>query len=750
MDPKKVKTILDWPEPKKVKDVQSFLGFCNFYRRFIPEYSDKVIPLVRLTRKNIPWNFDDACKESFQTLKEAFTRAPVLTSFVPGLPLVVETDASDYAIAGILSTYPDNGPDLHPIAFYSRTLSGAELNYDVHDKELLAIYEAFRTWRHYLEGAPETIQVVTDHKNLEYFSTVRLLSRRQARWSEFLSGFNMVIKFRPGKLGAKPDALTRRPDVYPLGGDSDYATINPQNLRPVFGSEQLSASLRASSLAEVVLDAAYIVDSDSLNSDILTALSKDPDSAKLLKLASDSAYPRWSVDNSGFLRLDNRIYVPDVDDLRLRVLRSKHDHILSGHFGQNKTLKLIRRDYTWPKIRTFVQDYCRSCTTCARAKVPRHRPYGTLKQLPIPEKPWNSISMDFIEQLPDSDGFTSILVVVDRLTKQAVFIPTHDTITSAQLANLFVMHVFSKHGVPSHVTSDRGTEFVSHFFRSLGKALDMRLHFTSGHHPEGDGQTERVNQTLEQYLRMYCNYQQDNWSGLLPLAEFAYNNAPNVTTGVSPFFANKGYHPNLAIHPERDLTSSRAREFAVDLDELHSELKVRISEAQKRYQHYADLKRSPAPDFPLGSQAYVKAEFFRTTRPSKKLSDKNLGPFEVISRAGTHSYVLRLPEHFKAVHPVFHVSQLEPAHPNVIPSRIIDPPPPVVIDGEPEFEISEILDSKIDRRRKACKLLYLVRWEGYEGTDEETSWILASELDHAKELVSDFHKAYPQKPGPEY
>ena len=182
--------------------------------------------------------------------------------------------------------------------------------------------------------------------------------------------------------------------------------------------------------------------------------------------------------------------------------------------------------------------------------------------------------MDFIEQLPDSNGFTSILVVVDQLTKQAGFIPTHDMITSAQLANLFVMHVFSKHGVPSHVTSDHGTEFVSHFFRSLGKPLDMRLHFTSGHHPEGDGQTERVNQTLEQYLQMYCNYQQDNWSGLLPLAEFAYNNAPNATTGVSPFFANKGYHPNLTIHPERDLTSSRAREFTVDLDELHSELKI--------------------------------------------------------------------------------------------------------------------------------------------------------------------------------
>ena len=138
--------------------------------------------------------------------------------------------------------------------------------------------------------------------------------------------------------------------------------------------------------------------------------------------------------------------------------------------------------------------------------------------------------MDFIEQLPKSSGYTASLVVVDHLTKQAIFIPTHDTITSADLTKLFILHVFSKHGVPSHVTSDCRSEFISHFFRSLGKALDMQLHFTSGYHLEGDGQTEQTNQTLEQYLRVYSNYQQDNWSDLLPLTEFTYNNAPSVTT----------------------------------------------------------------------------------------------------------------------------------------------------------------------------------------------------------------------------
>jgi len=158
--------------------------------------------------------------------------------------------------------------------------------------------------------------------------------------------------------------------------------------------------------------------------------------------------------------------------------------------------------------------------------------------------------MDFIEKLPSFSGFDTILIIVDRLSKQAIFIPAHDTITSAELARLFMMHVFSKHGIPSYVMSDHGSEFVSHFFYSLGTALDMRLHFTSRYHPEANGQAERTNQTLEQYLQIYCNYQQNNWSKLLSLAEFAYNNAPSATTGVPSFFTNKGYHPNLSVYPE--------------------------------------------------------------------------------------------------------------------------------------------------------------------------------------------------------
>jgi len=174
-------------------------------------------------------------------LKQAFTTAPVLTHWVPDQQIIVETNTSDYTLDAVLFIYM-NG-DIHSVAYHSWTFTPPELNYDTHDKELLAIFEAFKTWRHFLEGSSTLIDVVTDHKNLEYVSTTKLLARRQACWSEFLSQFNLVIRFCPGCLGTKSDALTRRWDVYPKGGNSNYASVNPHNLRPVFTQEQLASSL---------------------------------------------------------------------------------------------------------------------------------------------------------------------------------------------------------------------------------------------------------------------------------------------------------------------------------------------------------------------------------------------------------------------------------------------------------------------------------------------------------------------------
>ena len=175
MDDSKVSIIQEWPTPRHLKDVQAFLGFANFYRRFIHNYSRIATPLTQLTRKSVPWNWSLGCEQAFQELKKAFTQAPVLTHWNPDSPIVLETDASDSALAAILSTYI--GKELHPIAFHSRAFNTTEQNYDIHDKELLAIFEAFKKWRHYLEGTPTPVGMITDHKNLIYFCDSKNLTR---------------------------------------------------------------------------------------------------------------------------------------------------------------------------------------------------------------------------------------------------------------------------------------------------------------------------------------------------------------------------------------------------------------------------------------------------------------------------------------------------------------------------------------------------------------------------------------------
>jgi hypothetical protein len=222
MDPSKVKTILKWPMPKTVCDVQSFLGFANFYRCFVHNFAAVSKPLTLLMQKDTLFVWSNSCEKSFQTLKSHFNSSSILTHYHPDRQIILETDAFDYVITAIILQIDPSTSILHPILFYSRSLTTAELNYNIYDKELLAIFTAFKEWRHYLEGPELPIEVITDHKNLEYFATTRLLTRCQARWSEYLSGFDFTIQYHPGKQGGKPDALTRRSDVYPQEGEGSY------------------------------------------------------------------------------------------------------------------------------------------------------------------------------------------------------------------------------------------------------------------------------------------------------------------------------------------------------------------------------------------------------------------------------------------------------------------------------------------------------------------------------------------------
>ena len=228
MDLAKVDTIIHWPTLKNLKDIQSFLGFANFYRRFIYGFSRLAAPLTVLIRKDVKFVWDEKCEHAFQSLKKAFTSQPILLHFDPDRKTVVETDASDYVSGGILSQY-DNDGVLHPVAYFSKKHSPAECNYEIYDKELMAIVRAFEEWRPKLEGSTSPIDVISDHKNLEYFTSSKQLSRRQARWSEFLSRFDFKIVYRPGKAGGKPDALTRRSGDLPKVGDASDERNNYQH-----------------------------------------------------------------------------------------------------------------------------------------------------------------------------------------------------------------------------------------------------------------------------------------------------------------------------------------------------------------------------------------------------------------------------------------------------------------------------------------------------------------------------------------
>lgn len=338
MDQSKVSTITAWPTPKSVHDVQVFLGFANFYRRFIKDYSKLTLPITALTKKNCIFTWSSDADAAFQGLKQAFTSAPILRHFDPNSQIIVETDASDSAVAGILSQY---GTDnlLHPVAFYSRKLTISEANYDIYDKELLAIVNCFETWRHYLQGASHQIIVYTDHKNLEYFASTKSLNRRQARWSIFMNSFDFVITYRPGTKNPKADALTRRSDMAFEGGDSAK-----QPIQQMFRPEQLA------------LNATFeVTPSNDLCDKIIELSRSDTKLLKLIDLVkSPSTIPcklrkrikRYAIDpESNLLLFDNLIYVPDNNELKLELLALHHDTSLAGHFGQAKTCELLSRNY---------------------------------------------------------------------------------------------------------------------------------------------------------------------------------------------------------------------------------------------------------------------------------------------------------------------------------------------------------------------------------------------------------------------
>jgi hypothetical protein len=606
MDPAKIEAILSWPVPTSVRDIQVFLGFANFYRRFIRNFSRVVAPITRLLKKDVPFAWDQQAQGAFDELRKAFTAEPILCHFDPSKACFLEPDASKTALGAVCSQPDDNGV-LHPVAFYSRSLTAPERNYHVHDTELLAAIEGLEHWRHYFAYSPFPATILTDHKNLEYFSEKRMLSDRQVRYAERLSKFNVKIVYRPGVNNGAADALSR---VHPPEGGEGavHAALLPKPETLVLAPMHTPVDPPADRDIITRIKAAYLGDEHT------RVLLEDP--------GSDD--PQYTL-LDGLLYYQGLIMVPDDPDIKRDILYQCHDAPMAGHYGVHKTFELVSRTYHWQGLRKYVKRYVTSCHTCQRNKTVLHKPYGLLQPLPVPEVPWSSISMDFIVQMPRSRDCTAILVVVDRMTKMAHFIPTVDEVDAPTTAALFMHRIVALHGLPDDIVTDRGSVFTSSFTRTFLSALGVTQNISTAFHPQTDGQTERTNATLEQYLRCFASYQQDDWFDLLPMAEFSYNNTVHATTKQTPFFALHGFHPRFSLEvPRASVSHPKARHRLTVLKEVQDDLRFHIKSAQEDQERYYNQHVQPQPDFKPGDLVWLLRKNIRSKRPSPKLDVKKL------------------------------------------------------------------------------------------------------------------------------
>lgn len=714
-----VRAVREWPPPNNLKRLRAFLGLAGYLRKFVRNYAAIARPLTDLTRDATPWVWGEEQQTAFDTLKQAITTAPVLVPFDHGKPVIMETDACDHAVGAVLlqDTGDDAGP--HPVAYLSKRLSGAEERYPVHERELLAVVWAAGQWRHYLHGSQCTVVTKSDHKPLEHFFSQPQLSGRQARWQAKLAEFPIKIQYKPGDAMDAADGLSRKFD--PVDVLNSMSTVQP--------GDQFAERL----LKAAAADAAY-----------QTRLEQ----AERHELDGHRAINGLLVRT---VKGHHQLCIPDDPELRRCLLEESHD--LAGHFGADRTAELIARSFHWPKMAEDAQVYTRTCPACQRNKASNEVPLGLLQPLPIPERPWSSVSLDFITDLPRTEaGFDAILVVVDRLTKMAHFIPTVTTVDAPGTAELLMREVVRLHGLPQTLVSDRDPRFVSLFWETLFKLMGTKLALSTPYHPQTDGQTERMNRTLEEMLRAYVNSAQDDWDKKLGMAEFHYNNSLHTSTRETPFLLNYGQHPYspesmlavaLAMGPRNALACTKMREMQT----LLGTARKALEQAQGRQKRQAD-KRLQEHAFAPGDLVKINTRNLHIPAASlgaRKLRSKYHGPLTVVEAVGSNAYRLEIPAGWKC-HDVWNVSNLRPYRTDDgrFPGREEPRPPPIVVNkgDEPEYELEAILGHKAigrPRRDGTRAQQYLVHWKGYP--PHEHMWMPERDLDNAADLL----RAYKRK-----
>jgi len=707
--PDKVSLIQDWPKPRTLTELRSFLGLTQFFRRFIRDYAKLASPLTNLTKKDQGiqrWSID--CDHAFTRLKEALISAPILRHVDWSLPFNCHVDASGEAVGGTLTQVVEGKE--HAIAFFSHRLTPAESKYSANDRELLALVAFLKRFRCYLEGSE--FQVFTDNQVLKHFFDKKDLSRREAGYLALLTNFGIFpINLQRGRIHVLGDSPSRAPHAQPELALSNIE-IAPSASQRDIAKDQYFGPIYAA----------------------LNAAKPSNNISRRLKLLSNNYALR-----DGLLRVKatNALCVPRK--MVPTLLRAAHDSATSGHTGFVKTLVRLD-DFYWKKKYRDVKAYVQGCQVCQRSKANTLATLTEPQVLPFPSRRWGSVSIDFIVQLPKtSRGFDAITTFVDRFSKRPHFCASKTTDDAVATASQFLDVVYKQHGLPDSIVSDRDSKFCSLFWKELTRLLGISLLQSTAFHPQTDGQSEVMNRMVETYLRSYCSFHQDDWDLHLPLAEFSYSSAAHALTGVSPFVLDLGWQPR---HPIDFLSKTSPATNIGAVQDLQATLSAVATNAATSYadaQAIMIATREPKhrpPNYSVGDLVWLESSVYRDAfsraQPSAKLAARRVGPFPILQLVGRNAVRLALPPTLR-IHPVVNVSWTKPCRqqPRDLAAPVIPPPSPVAGELEhPEFVVDQVLA----HRRRRGRFWFLTRWKGYP--DHEASWEPARNFIDPSSIVS--------------
>jgi hypothetical protein len=445
--------------------------------------------------------------------------------------------------------------------------------------------------------------------------------------------------------------------------------------------------------------------------------------------------PNQLKQHQGIWYKDERQVVTGDIEAKRQLIRSLHDSPVYGHPGISKTIQLTERLYWWPRMRIDITEYIKGCANCQRHKVNTWPTKAPLQPIYPKEeaKPFETIALDFIVKLPISQGFDSILTITDQgCTKVAIFVLCNEDIMAEETAALYIKNVFAHFGLPTKVISDRDPCFMSKFMQEACKITGVKHAPSTAYHPRTDGQSERSNQWLETAIRFITDQKQKNWAPYLPIAQFAHNNWPSDTTRKSPFFLLMGFN----LHADWIHATSPIPRVTLCLEQL-KEAQVQARNAMIKAQQ-SWVKHRDIPKYKEGDQVWLDGKNLRINQPTAKLAPRRHVPFKIIQVMSAVNYRLELPTQWN-IHPVFHIDLLTPYRETIMHGPNFTQPAPELIDGEEEYSVEKILDSRRFSRRQ--RLQYLVKWEGYP--DSDNMWVDKDDI-FAEDKVREFKDSNPE------